>query len=473
MTIQPGEIHALLGQNGSGKSTLMKIAFGEVQPDSGEILIDGTPHTFQTPRASLAAGVAMVPQETPSALDLSVAENIFLGMLGTGFGRINWRQIYQRAEKLLDELGVQINVTRTVRSLAPHDRQLVAIAHALAVKSRFLIFDEPTSSLSIIETQKLFEVMRRLRNQGVGLVFITQRLREVAEVADRITILRDGIKVGERASIKQEDEDDIVRLVTGAGTIASQSTKAASDKAPLLKVSSLSDGKALQDVSLEVRAGEIVGISGLLGSGRTELLRALFGAADRPCRGQVTLNNKSLSLSDPYEAVRDGVALVTADRRHEGLLLDQSIYENILMVRRRHLSLKKIDFDSDFRLVQRLVTELRIKANSLDARVRTLSGGNQQKVVLGKWLASNPQLLLLDEPTRGIDVGARSDFYKAVIALAAQGAGVLVGSLDDAELLEVCHRIVVIRQGKIVANFDAAETTANELLFHASGLKAA
>lgn len=469
LDIRTGEIHALLGQNGSGKSTLMKVAFGEVRPEQGEIEYFGRARRFSSPHDALEAGLAMVPQEFPSALDLTVTENVLLGRLPRRAGVVDWVAAHREARRVLDILGADLSLTTPLRRLAPHERQLVAIGHALACGSRLLILDEPTSSLSVEETGRLFEVMRRMRDQGIGLVFITQRLREVTQVADRITIIRDGHKIGELGP--GDDQERIERLVTGSAFEATTVPPRVTSSSSVLTVRRLADGDRLRGIDLTVAPGEIVGISGLLDCGRTELLRTVFGASNRPWTGEIEIGGDKLARHTPATGIRSGVALVTADRRHEGLNLLGSIHDNLMMVRRRHLSLRLLRHRQERSLARRLARDLRIKAQSLSQPVGTLSGGNQQKVVLGKWLALEPRLLLLDEPTRGIDVAAKADFYRTVTRLAEQGVGVVIGSLDDAELLEVCHRVVVLRSGRVVADLDSRSASEDVLLMHAAGLE--
>jgi ABC-type sugar transport system ATPase subunit len=467
--IRPGEIHALLGQNGSGKSTLMKVAYGEAQPDSGELSLDGSSVRFRTPHDALRHGIAAVAQEVPAALDMTVAENVLMGDLPMRGPLVDWRGAYRRASEILASLGSAIDPRATVRSLLPHERQTVAIAHALARHSKVIILDEPTSSLSVAQAERLFEVMRQLRRRGVGLVFITQRLKEIASVADRVTVLRDGRKVGERGG-GESLMDGLEELMTGRTFDSVVHSRVRSDASALLQVSRLADDTVLRGVDLTVSEGEIVGVAGLIGCGRSQLFRALFGAAPFSS-GEIIFNGRQLRDLTPRKAIRKRIAFVTGDRRGEGLLFDQSVQENLMLVRRRSMSLRPLRFEAERELAERLVRDLRIRASSLGAPVRSLSGGNQQKVVLGKWLAAEPRLLILDEPTRGVDVAAKADFYGTITSLAGQGLGVLVGSLDTQELLDVCHRILVMYRGAVVADLDAATTNEGDVIRLASGLE--
>ncbi|MFW3171593.1 sugar ABC transporter ATP-binding protein [Geodermatophilus sp. CPCC 206100] len=467
--VRAGEVHALLGQNGSGKSTLMKVAYGEVPPDQGEVLLDGAAAAFRSPHDARSAGVAMVAQEIPAALELSVAENVLLGALPRRGPWVNWAEVHRRAADVLAQVGSHVDPRAELGRLAPHDRQTVAIARALAQGSRLLILDEPTSSLSVREVDRLFALLRQLASRGVAMVLITQRLQEIAAIADRVTVLRDGRKVAERD--RATGLGGVEELVTGQALAALRSAGGWTGGRPLLAVRGLRDGHALDGVDLTVGAGEIVGVSGLVGCGRTELLRALFGAHDRPHSGEIAVDGRRVDKLTPRTAIRHGIAMVTADRRREGLLLDRSVHDNLMMVRRRQSSLRPLPFRAERSQVADLIRDLRIRTPTPLAAVGTLSGGNQQKVVLGKWLALRPSFLILDEPTRGVDVAAKADFYRVVTRLAAEGVGVLVSSVDDSELLEVCHRIVVLRRGRIVADVPASSTSEGALLLAASGME--
>jgi ABC-type sugar transport system ATPase subunit len=467
--VRAGEVHALLGVNGSGKSTLMKVAYGEVTADEGEVLLDGEEQRFRTPHDARVAGIAMVPQEIPAPLELSVADNVILGAMPRRGPWVDWSTVHRNAAEVLAQVGSRVDPRSPLRRLAPHERQTVAIARALAQGSRLLILDEPTSSLSVPEVDRLFTLMRRLKARGVAMVLITQRLQEIADIADRVTVLRDGRKVAERDA--RTGLGGVEQLVTGGLMEDVRPPRRVSGSTTLLSVDGLRDGRALHGVDRTVRSGEVVGVSGLVGSGRTELLRALFGAHGGSMSGEISLGGERLRGLSPRTAIKHGIALVTADRRHEGLLLDRSVHDNLMMVRRRRSSLRLLDFRAERALVADLIRDLRIRTPSANAPVGTLSGGNQQKVVLGKWLALHPSLLILDEPTRGVDVAAKADFYRAVERLAADGVGVLVSSVDDSELLEVCHRIVVMHRGRIVADVPAESTTEGALLLAASGLE--
>jgi ABC-type sugar transport system ATPase subunit len=463
-----GEVHALLGQNGSGKSTLMKVAYGEVRPDEGEIFVDGSVRRFKTPREALRVGIAAVAQELPLALDVSVAENVLAGRLPTRGGFIDWQRANETTASLLMSLRCAIDPRTPTRALPPHDRQMVAIAHALNVGARILIFDEPTSSLDVDQVDRFFDVMHGMKERGIAVILITQRLAEVHAAADRVTALRDGREVAS-CGVGEVTPRALAMLVAGE-TPQVVRPKARPGTKPLLEVRGL-NAAGLRDATLTVRSGEILGVSGLVGSGRSALFRAVFGAIPFEAEA-VVLDGVAVRVRSPSHAVSLGLALVTGDRAHEGLARLLDVEDNLLMVRRRRLSIRKIDRRSDRILAASLVRDLGVRAAGLNVPVSSLSGGNQQKVVLGKWLARTPRLLLLDEPTRGIDVAAKADFHAAVAGLAAKGVGVVIGSLDDQELLDTCSRIIVMRHGRIVAELDAARTNEQELLALSSGVEA-
>jgi ABC-type sugar transport system ATPase subunit len=372
--VRRGEVHALLGQNGSGKSTLMKIAYGEVQADAGEILVAGEPRRFKLPQDALAAGIGAVAQEVPLVPALSVAENISLGRLRRRGLSLDRRSIQDVARQTLARLGSDVDVRRPVASLAPFERQLVAIARALSTRTEVLILDEPTSSLSVEHARDLFGVLDGLRQQGVAMVLITQKLKEVGEVADRVTILRDGAKVGEYTeSLDRLPIDELVGAVQPPDQVR---TSVITDREPVLTVSDLR-APGLDGITLHVNAGEIVGLAGLAGCGRPELLRTLFGGARTD--GTMTLDGSAYAPRSPGGAITRKVAFVTGDRRGEGLNLDQSVRENLMTVRRRRSGLRPINHSRERALAAEMVDRLRIKTGSTDAPVRTLSGGNQQR----------------------------------------------------------------------------------------------
>ena len=464
--VAAGEVHALLGQNGSGKSTLMKIAYGELAPTGGQVRVNGVTRDFASPHAATQAGIAAVAQEVPVVASLSVTENVLLGRLPRRLGRIRWRAARRHAGDVLESLGCELDLDTPVGHLGPEERQVVAIARALAVDARILIFDEPTSSLSAAHAASLFRMINELKARGLGMVFISQRLQDVAEVADRVTVMRDGVVAGTLAK-DEATHDAITRLMIGRSLSGYFHKGEASAGEPALEAEGLSVPGAFEDVTFTVRAGEVLGVAGLVGCGRVELLRSIYGAGPRP-HGELRVMGRPHRPKGPDSSVRLGLAMVTGDRKEEGLVLAHSVHQNLTMVRNRRLSLAPLRHGRDRHLTRDLVARLRIHPPDTGVAVAQLSGGNQQKVALAKWLAISPRVLLLDEPTRGVDVGARSEIYRIIGELRESGVAVVVSSSENPELLGICDRILVMSRGRVVAELpsDATET---ELVQHASG----
>jgi ABC-type sugar transport system ATPase subunit len=453
LSVHPGEVHALVGENGSGKSTLLKILDGRLKPDEGEV-VGGE-------------RVATVSQETTLAPDLSIAENIFLGhRMARRAGVIDWRATRANAARALERLGLALDPAVPVRRLRPDQAQMVEIARALSMDARVLILDEPTSSLTDDEVQALFAAMARLREQGVAVIFVSHRLNEVFAVADRITILRDGQTVA-AGPASQFDREKLIGLMVGR-ELADAAPTAHEAKDVVLRTRGLTLPGFFADVDLEVSRGEIVGLAGLVGAGRTELLESLFGL-HRP-RGVVELDGREVRYRQPRDAIRDGVALVPADRKRQGLVLDRSVRDNLLMAstsggfRLRHPRASR-----ELATVGAAMNDLQIRAHSAGAPVATLSGGNQQKVVLGKWLETKPRLLMLDEPTRGVDVGAKGEIYRLLFEARTRGIGILISSSEIPELLTLCDRVVVMFRGGVAASLGRADATEALIAHHAGG----
>ena len=463
-----GEVHAVLGENGAGKSTLMNILCGVVAPDAGRITLAGQPVSFASPRAAQEAGIAMIPQELDLVPGLDVAANLFLGheRLGPLF-TLDKRGMREEAGRLLEAAGVHLDAARAVSSLSIGERQLVAITKALSASARILVMDEPTAALSAAEAEHLFGVVRELRGRGVGVVYISHRLEEVPRVADRVTVMRDGRVVGETPGDAPQAE--LVRLLVGRRfdeLFPPRDSKPAGELLRLVHAGyaprpERPSWQAPRDISLSVAAGEIVGLAGLMGAGRTELLSVLFGAGPRGrWRGGVFIAGKSAKLGSIAAARRAGIAYVTDDRRGSGLVLRHPVGWNAVMATLRRLTpMGFVSHAAEAQLVDRAMTEFDIRPRRPEIPAGTLSGGNQQKVVFAKELLGNPRLLLLDEPTRGVDVGAKSEIYYRLRSLAREGLGVLVASSELPELIGLCDRIVVLRGGCSVATFgpDAAE----------------
>jgi len=455
LVVLPGEVHALVGENGSGKSTLLKIVSGQLQPDAGAL--------------DVAAGsrIATVSQETTLVPDLSIAENILLGRQARRRGVIDWRTTRRVASEALERLGLELDVTLPVRRLRPDQAQMVEIARALSADARILILDEPTSSLTDDEVASLFASVRRLRDQGVATIFVSHRLNEVFTLCDRVTTLRDGRTVGS-GSVKETSRDELVALMVGRLLDAVNRVDGASSAEPVLRVRDLSSRGAFERIDLDVRRGEIVGLAGLVGAGRTELLESLFGL--HRVRGRVELAGEPVVHRSPADAIRDGIALVPADRKRDGLVLGRSVRDNLLMAAQSRIPRLGVPrVARELATVRALVDGLQIRAHSPRAAVATLSGGNQQKVLLGKWLETHPKLLMLDEPTRGVDVGAKGEIYRLLFTARTQGIGILVSSSEAPELLALCDRIVVMFRGHVCANLSRAEASESEIARFAGG----
>lgn len=459
--VREGETHALLGENGSGKSTLMKIAYGEMRATEGRVLLGQREVTFANPHQALDSGITLVPQEVPVVPSLSVGENILLGHLPRRSGRVHWSRVHREAASLLEELEAPIDSRRLVEDISAADRQLVAIARALSVEARLVIFDEPTSSLTAERTQALFRIIERLKSRGLGIVFISQRLQDIKPVADRITVLRDGHVIG-TISAADADEASITEMVVGRSLDnyfhrdVDHKVHEAITARPVLRVQNLSVSGLVHDVSLEARAGEVLGVAGLVGCGRVELVRALFGA-EQSTAGRVEVDGRVLRRLTPRAAIRAGIALLTSDRRHEGLVMRRSVQDNLTLVENRRLALTPLRATKQGSMAQDLIDALDIRPSRGHVEVSTLSGGNQQKVALGKWLLRPPRVLLLDEPTRGVDVGAKSEMYRIIRELAANGTAVVISSSENSELLGICDRLLMMFRGRIVAEGNAAE----------------
>ena len=459
--VRAGEVHALLGENGAGKSTLIKIMGGVHRADTGEIRVNGELVHFASPRASAASGIAVVHQELLLFPDLSVAENIFLGHAPrTGWGALDWPQMRERSRDLLDRLqSHHIDVDAQVGSLSVANRQRVEIARALSQDARVLIMDEPTASLVEEDVQQLLSIVRLLRDKGVGIVYVSHKLPEVFALADRVTVLRDGALVG-TAPIGELDERKLVSMMVGRPIDQLFPKQATKIGAPLLELRSLSFNSVVRDISLTLHAGEILGIAGLIGSGRTELALTVFGITPATS-GQVLIDSQTVRIDSPQQARDLGIAYVPEDRGLQGLVRPQSIAENISLTVLKSLATGTlIDHRKEEKLARESIAKFGIRARGPRQIVRQLSGGNQQKVVLAKWLATEPRILIMDEPTRGIDVGAKSEIHALMSALAARGLGILMISSELPEVLGMSDRVLVMKNGTLVAEFDRAHATA-------------
>lgn len=460
--VHAGKVSVLLGENGAGKSTLIKMIAGVHEPDAGRILMDGKAVKIPNTKASEALGIATIHQELNLVPSMTIAENITLGRVPRKFGIINRRAMRQIARDAMDKLGLKLDVDTPVGELGLAQQQLVEIAKALSLDARVLILDEPTAALTKSEIAHLFSVVNTLKAQGVGMVFISHHLDEIAEIGDFVNVLRDGKFIATVPAGTEENE--LVRLMVGRD-IDAQFPRVATEpgEQPLLSVKNLSDGM-LKDISLEVRPGEVVALAGLMGAGRTELIRAIAGA-DKYSSGSVAVNGKKLASFDVAAATRAGIGHVPEDRKTQGLVLDASVAENIgyaTMASTAKSGL--VDRKGQKARAQQVAERLRIRMGSIDAPIRSLSGGNQQKAVFGRWFTAGAKVLLLDEPTRGVDVGAKVEIYELINEITASGGCVLMASSELPEVLGMSDRVLVMSQGRIAGELATEEATQDAIM---------
>ncbi|MGL4962173.1 MAG: ATP-binding cassette domain-containing protein [Inquilinus sp.] len=472
-SLWPGEVVALLGENGAGKSTCVKLLAGVYRPDAGHVVVDGRPAAFASPIDARHAGIAVMHQHPGLFPDLSVAENVFMGhMPRTALGAVDHAAAQARTRELLAAIGLECGPEVLLGRLRTSEQQLVEIARALSLGSRVLIMDEPTAALSQREVRRLFEVVARLKRQGVAMLFVGHRMDEIYEIADRITVLRDGRFVGTERTADLPRERAVQMMVGRPLTMMYPELPPAAGQ-PLLTVEGLSRDGVFADIGFAVRPGEILGLGGLVGSGRTEIARVLFGI-DAPDRGTITLAGAPVAFASPRDAMAAGIAYVSEDRIGQSLVMDFDILTNAsITVIDRTVRLGLVDAAAERALVTPYVEQLKLRYRSLDQPVKTLSGGNQQKIVLSKWLATDPRLLILDEPTQGIDVQTKAEVHAMVAALAARGMAIILISSELPELLGMCHRVVVLREGRMAGEFAAAEATQERVMQAATGALAA
>jgi ABC-type sugar transport system ATPase subunit len=465
--VEEGETLALVGENGAGKSTVVKILAGAVAADAGVLYYRGRPVSFSNPRETILQGISTIHQELHLAPHLSVSENIFLGRYPrTRRGTIDWARLVSEAEALVLRLGVTLDVRRKVRELSVAQRQIVEIAKALGLDSKVLILDEPSAVLGRHDLRLLFGILLTIKARGTTIVYISHRLEEVFEIADRVTVLRDGRHVATR-SVKELTMLELAQMMTGRSLHELWPGRTHTPGSAALEVQGLRRDGVFRDVSLEVRAGEIVGLAGKVGSGRTEVARAIFGA-DPVDAGEVRIFGRKVVIRSADVALREGIGLVPEDRKTQGLLLNRPLVENISIANLgRFVRYGLINRRQEYRVVEGLGRSLRIRATGLYQLVRNLSGGNQQKVVLAKWLNSNCRVLIFDEPTRGIDVGAKVEIYRLMDQLAAQGRAILMISSEISEMLGMADRIYVMRAGTVVGTFTRREASENQAMFNA------
>jgi ABC-type sugar transport system ATPase subunit len=479
--VRPGEVMALVGENGAGKSTLIKILAGAQPADEGEILIKGQPVKIPTPRSAQELGIAVIYQELNLAESVTIAENIFIGReYHNRLGFIDNKAMNTHAKEWMEELHISIDPRLQVRQLGIARKQMVEIAKALSLDASIIVMDEPTSSLptatskptELNEVEVLLNLIQKLRERGKAVIYISHRMGEIFRVSDRITILRDGKLVGVRKT-SETNPDEIIAMMVGRkleDLYGQRSQVPIGDK--VLEVRGLNQAKRLYDINFDVRAGEILGVAGLVGAGRTEMARAVF-CADKRDSGEFLINNKSVAIRTPQEAIRAGLGYLPEDRKLQGLFLKMAIRLNVTAASLGEISRSGfLQFNKERELGTKFVKQLNIHTPSLEQRVRNLSGGNQQKVVLAKWLAVRPKVLFLDEPTRGVDVGAKTEMYNLMRAMASQGMAVVMISSELLEILGMSDRILVMREGRVMGEFPRQGATEEQIMALATGVKA-
>jgi len=482
LTVGPGEIHALLGENGAGKSTLLKILAGAQPPDSGTITLDGKVVTFDTPHAAQMHGIVTIYQEFTLAPNMSICENVFIGREPGSRVFVSWRRMAEETRTLTRRIGLDADPMTLVRDLSVAEQQMVEIARALSMKSRLIVMDEPTSALSSTEVEKLFSIVRDLKAEGLSVIFVTHRLEEVIEICDGYTVLRDGQYVGS-GRVEETDIDGIIRMMVGREVSALFSHRDDATAGEVaLAVENLSrrgssrdpSATVLADVSLSVRRGEILGVAGLVGAGRTEMARAVFGA-DPFDSGRILIDGQPVRITSPQEAIRHGIGLVPEDRKQQALFLSLAIRLNLSMAALDRVSKWGIFVDEakESAMVEEYRKLLSIRMASPDQIVANLSGGNQQKVVLARWLALQPKVLIVDEPTRGIDIGAKVDVHNLLFDMARSGIAVIAISSELPEVLAVSDRIVTMREGRVTGEISRADADQEKLMTMMTLAKAA
>jgi ABC-type sugar transport system ATPase subunit len=465
LKVKPGEVHVLLGENGAGKSTLVKILAGVYRKDAGEIILGGQKVDYSSTNDASKLGISMIYQELNMIPDLTVAENIFINRehLKGWPKHIDWEKMNSEAAKALKKLNANISPTQKARRLTTAQKQMVEIARAISADSRIIIMDEPTASLTEKEIAELFRQIRLLSEENVSIIYISHRLNEVKEIGDRVTVLRDGQYIGTR-DIKEADTDDLIQMMVGREITQFFPKCVAKKGKEALRVENLSRKNVLHDISFSVHEGEVLGFSGLIGSGRTELMRAIYGA-DGDVSGRVYVDGKEAKVSSPKLAVQNGIAFLTEDRKNLGAILSFPIYQNITLASMDQFSRNSvIDHQAERSRSEELFSMFNIKAPSIDTVTRSLSGGNQQKVLLARWFCRDAKIIILDEPTRGIDVGSKVEIYEFINELAGQGKAIIMVSSDLPEVLAMSDRIAVMREGRLTGILDREEATQEKIM---------
>ncbi|MFC5598686.1 sugar ABC transporter ATP-binding protein [Deinococcus cellulosilyticus] len=479
LQVRAGEVHALIGQNGAGKSTLLKVLTGAYRKDRGRILFDGQEVHFRSPLEAQQGGIATIYQEVNLVQERSVSENILLGREPRRFGFIDWKEMHRQAEDIVRSMGLKLNVREELGNFPIATQQMVAIARAISQKAKLVVMDEPTSSLDESEVETLFDVIRKLKSENVAVIFVSHYLDELYAISDQITVMRDGRTVHTGPIHKLGKFELVAKMLGRELDEVEREGRTGFHKKPytagpdVLQVQGLRQGLRLKDISLKVRQGEIVGLAGLLGSGRTETARALFGA-ERKDSGQFQWKNQPVEFRSPGETIRLGMGYCSEDRKHEGIIPHLSVRENLTLALLPRISRAGIiDSRQQEQVVDRFISRLGIKCSSPEQPIRELSGGNQQKVLLARWLCMNPDLLILDEPTRGIDVGAKAEIQQLISELAEDGLGVLMISSELEELTEGCHRVVVLREGETAAELEGRSLSEQQIMHAMAGTEGA
>ncbi len=469
LNLRPGTVHALMGENGAGKSTLMKCLFGIYKPDAGQILVEGKPVMFTGPKEAMEGGVSMVHQELNQVLKRNVMENLWLGRFPMHYGLVDHRKMYNRTQNIFEKLGIEVDPKALVGKLSVSKRQMVEIAKAVSYNARILVLDEPTSSLTSQEVEHLFRIINQLRDQGVGIIYISHRMEEILHISDDVTIMRDGKWIATEPAAELTI-DKIISLMVGRDLTQRFPPKTNQPSEEFLVVEDLSGmyEPTCHDVSFSLRRGEILGIAGLVGSRRTELLETIFGIAHH-AKGSIRKEGRQIVNKSSAEAIRNGFAMLTEERRATGIFGGLDITFNTVIAKinsqsndymnKGLLSSKKMKTDTQW-----AIDSLKVKTPTQRVHIRNLSGGNQQKVIIGRWLLTNPDVLLLDEPTRGIDVGAKAEIYQLIINLAAEGKGIIVVSSEMPELLGICDRIMVMSGGRLAGILDVADADQEQIM---------
>jgi ribose transport system ATP-binding protein len=472
LSVMPGEVHALMGENGAGKSTLMKVLGGIHQPDEGQIVVEEVPTVMTSPLQAKSKGIVFIHQELSLAEELSVAENIYLGELPRrSFGRVDWATLYARTDAILEKLKVGFNAKTIVGDLSIANQQMVEIARALTVEAKAVIFDEPTASLTDAEKVVLFDVISDLQSQGVGIIYISHRMEEIFKITDRISVLRDGSYRG-TLETRNTNEEEVTQLMIGRALDLSRNASSHELGDVALEVRGLSCGNMFKDVSFEVRRGEVLGFYGLVGAGRTEIAETLFGLRD-PNAGTILLDGEEVRISSPADAISKGISLVPEDRKGQGLVLGMNCRDNMTLPQVGDLSSGPfVAPGTETDIFDKYKEKLDIRTPGWKQTVGNLSGGNQQKIVIAKWLSMHPKVLIVDEPTRGIDVGSKSEIHNLIRELAAQGYAVIVVSSEMPEVLHVSDRIVAMFSGRVMRTFTSEEVTEESLIQAISGITA-